>query len=238
MIASYISFNSGGKPKINQVDSFVSLFDPSSSEPSFKKQFEEADSKIKKQCPTIQQGALNNVHGSWYEWILSHHFWNHYCDVKSAFLVAKLPNITQFDIAELFSPKLKAFISDLREKVSDTGDVSLVTSNPDFVIAKTEISEPSNIDSKLYSPDSIQFLDSIYNSLIGKLDFDTLIGFSSVKTSFRPDRRLQIPHEGSLMKAIYAHLVTREWIIRPKSLKYYAIARSVNDADRNAFKTV
>jgi hypothetical protein len=60
----------------------------------------------------------------------------------------------------------------------------------------------------------------------------------SVKTSFRPDRRLQIPHEGSLMKALYAHLVTREWELTPRGLKYYAVACSVGEPDRRALKTV
>ncbi|MCC5846693.1 MAG: Cfr10I/Bse634I family restriction endonuclease [Verrucomicrobia bacterium] len=68
--------------------------------------------------------------------------------------------------------------------------------------------------------------------------FKTIVGFAATKTSFRPDRRLQIPHEGSLMKAIYAHLVTREWELKPRGLKYLAIACKVGEPDRRALKTV
>lgn len=40
------------------------------------------------------------------------------------------------------------------------------------------------------------------------------------------------------MKAIYTHLQTREWIISPKGLKYFAIATVVGTPDRAALKTV
>jgi Cfr10I/Bse634I restriction endonuclease len=40
------------------------------------------------------------------------------------------------------------------------------------------------------------------------------------------------------MKATYIHLQTREWIINPRGLKYYAAASVVGDADRDALKTV
>ena len=71
-----------------------------------------------------------------------------------------------------------------------------------------------------------------------KCNFEQLVGYISVKTSLRPDRRLQLAHEGSLMKALYVHLQTREWIIEPAGLKYYAISRKVSNADRKALKTV
>ena len=40
------------------------------------------------------------------------------------------------------------------------------------------------------------------------------------------------------MKALYAHLQTREWITAPKGLKYFAIATKVTNPDRNSLKTV
>ena len=40
------------------------------------------------------------------------------------------------------------------------------------------------------------------------------------------------------MKATYIHLQTREWVINPRGLKYYAASTEVGDADRNALKTV
>ena len=40
------------------------------------------------------------------------------------------------------------------------------------------------------------------------------------------------------MKAIYTHLQTREWIINPKGIKYFALATKVGNSDRAALKTV
>lgn len=86
--------------------------------------------------------------------------------------------------------------------------------------------------------ESILTIQTAYRNFEHTCDFDDIIGYVSVKTSFRPDRRLQIPHEGSLMKAIYTHLQTREWIIKPKGLLYFAIATKVGTPDRVALKTV
>jgi hypothetical protein len=116
-----------------------------------------------------------------------------------------------------------------------------VTSNPDFVIvdvSKLKLKLPLTKRIDTFTPSALENLDLLYKSLIGKCNFDNLIGYISVKTTFRPDRRLQIPHEGSLMKAIYAHLQTRDWIINPRGLRYYAIASGMNEHDIKALRTV
>ncbi|WP_373695840.1 Cfr10I/Bse634I family restriction endonuclease [Brunnivagina elsteri] len=48
---------------------------------------------------------------------------------------------------------------------------------------------------------------------MGKCNLKDIIGYASIKTSLRPDRRLQIPHEGSLMKAIYATNINMRYFI-------------------------
>ena len=40
------------------------------------------------------------------------------------------------------------------------------------------------------------------------------------------------------MKAIYAHLQTRDWIINPRGLRYYAVASALNLQDIKALRTV
>jgi hypothetical protein len=47
-----------------------------------------------------------------------------------------------------------------------------------------------------------------------------------------------MPHEGSLMKAIYTHIQTREWIIEPQGISYYAVSADLNSSDREALRTV
>lgn len=199
------------------------------------------DKEVSKVDKTVTKDALNNVHGDWYEWLLAISAWNYCAENKTANLALLTPNTSQFDIARLYNDKLYNLIQDLRDKVLKSSSVQLISSNPDFVIidrkvvnaAINKIEAITKIDQ-----DAISLIENSFRAFSGKCDFDDIHGYVSVKTSFRPDRRLQIPHEGSLMKAIYTHLQTREWIINPKGLKYFAIATKVGNPDRAALKTV
>lgn len=199
------------------------------------------DRKIHNLGPNITTGALSNSHGDWYEWLLAISAWNFYIDNPNSFLMLSLPNVRSFDVAELYTEDLSELIHDLKLKVSRNTTVQLISSNPDFVILRPsnqligEI-EIDHIDE--FDHEDINRIDSFYQNFIGKCGFDDVIGYLSVKTSLRPDRRLQIPHEGSLMKAIYTHLQTRKWIINPPGLKYYAFATKITDSDKLALKTV
>lgn len=231
----------GTKTQIDSKVGFIQLFSPNANS-SFSEQLKNADKKILKIATDITQGALNNVHGSWYEWILAHRFWNYFLANDNSCIIAKLPNVTSFDVADLFDSKLRHHILDLRQKVALASGVKLVTSNPDFLIFNPRGTPLEKLKKRkrlpLYNIECIEYLDTLYKSFVGKCNFDSIVGFIASKTSFRPDRRLQIPHEGSLMKAIYAHLVTREWVLEPRGLRYYAIACNVGEADRKALKTV
>ncbi len=199
------------------------------------------DKEVAKVDSSVSKDALNNVHGDWYEWLLAISAWNYCAENKNANLALLTPNISQFDIARLYNDRLYGLIQDLREKVLNSSSVQLISSNPDFVIIDRRV-----VNEMIGKIEFITIIDQVaiakienaFREFTGKCDFDDIHGYVSVKTSFRPDRRLQIPHEGSLMKAIYTHLQTREWIINPKGLKYYAIATKVGNPDRVALKTV
>ena len=199
------------------------------------------DKEVYKLDQSVTKDALNNVHGDWYEWLLAISAWNYCAENKGANLALLTPNISQFDVSRLYKDKLFNLIQDLREKVLKSSSVQLISSNPDFVIidrrvVDAEIEKIEKISE--VTQNTIILIENAFKSITGKCEFDDIHGYVSVKTSFRPDRRLQIPHEGSLMKAIYTHLQTREWIINPKGLKYYAIATKVGNPDRAALKTV
>lgn len=199
------------------------------------------DKEISKADKTVTKDALNNVHGDWYEWLLAIAAWNYCVEHEKANLALLTPNISQFNISKLYNEKLYGLIQDLREKVLASSSVQLISSNPDFVIIDRKLVNkifPKLNKITIIDKEAIQTIESAFKSFELKCDFEDIIGYVSVKTSFRPDRRLQIPHEGSLMKAIYTHLQTREWIINPKGLKYYAIATKVGKPDRAALKTV
>lgn len=241
---AYIRKLPRGKSRVIKDKAFCDLlkFHLPPIEQPFVELFENFDACIKKVDPSVTKDALNNVHGDWYEWLIAIEAWNYFIDNPAAYLALLLPNIRQFDVSRLYIPSLSDLIEDLRQKVSQTSSVQLITSNPDFVIIGREhvkgiIPAFTNKIAGI-APENLKEIETAYMKFVGTCKFEDIIGFISVKTSFRPDRRLQIPHEGSLMKAIYAHLQTRQWIIEPKGLKYYAIASRVGTADRKALKTV
>lgn len=189
----------------------------------------------------ISQGALANSHGDWYEWLLAIAAWNAAASDPDLNVAVLLPNKLSLDLSSLYVQRLSDKIVDLRDKVEASSTVQLISSNPDFVIIERSLADtilgPIEPITQLNYSD-IELLSSIHGRLSGQCAFTDIVGYLSVKTSFRPDRRLQISHEGSLMKAIYVHLQTREWIINPPGLKYFAMATSVGEPDRASLKTV
>lgn len=203
--------------------------------------FSEFDQEVSRVDSTVTKDAMNNVHGDWYEWLLAIIAWNYCVMNKDAPLALLTPKITSFDIARLYNDRLYSLIQDLRLKVLQSSSVQLISSNPDFVVIDRKVVDSVfMVNSPIHeiSTDTINFIQNLYRSVSNMCGFDDIKSYVSVKTSLRPDRRLQISHEGSLMKAIYTHLQTREWIISPKGLKYYAISTKVGDSDRSALKTV
>lgn len=240
---SYIRSLKGGKSQVIKDVAFCTLLkgklpDQNKSIVELISDFDKEVSKVDK---TVTKDALNNVHGDWYEWLLAISAWNYCAENNDANLAILTPNVSQYDVAKLYNQKLYNLIQDLRLKVSESSSVQLISSNPDFVIinrrvinaAIKKIEPITNIDQK-----AITLIENSFKEFSGMCDFEDIHGYVSVKTSLRPDRRLQISHEGSLMKALYTHLQTREWIINPKGLKYFAIATKVGESDRAALKTV
>jgi hypothetical protein len=239
---SYIRSLEGGKSQIIKDLAFCELLNGLLPDENFffSELFNKMDENIRAIDNKITREALSNVHGDWYEWLLAITAWNYFCSNESSNLAILLPNILQLDVATLYEDRLNDLITDLKRKVADVSEVQLITSNPDFVIidgslARMLLNQRRTIDA--ITPESLSFLELLYKQFIQQCSFDQILGYISVKTSLRPDRRLQISHEGSLMKALYAHLQTREWITAPKGLKYYAVATSIKVPDRNALKT-
>jgi hypothetical protein len=233
---SYIRVLRGGKSQVIKDLAFCTLLQGRlpAAEKQFSVLFNEFDDEVRKEDSRITREAMNNVHGDWYEWLLAICAWNYFVKNENAHLAIPLPNVVQFDVATLYEKRLNNLIIDLKKKVADVSEVQLITSNPDFVIIGGDLArEITDI-----TPEKLTELEDTYQKFTGKCNFEQIEGYISVKASLRPDRRLQIPHEGSLIKALYAHLQTREWIISPKGLKYYAVATKVTKSDRNALKTV
>ena len=181
---------------------------------------------------TPKGGALNNVRGRWYEWLLGlgyHYYLRDNPNSRNPDLFLPVPNISSLDVYDLYVPEVAQYIADLKAKTQESG-ISFITSNPDFVIIRKLQSPFIPIDT--ISEETIYAVDNMYMSYLNVCKFDEIVGFGSVKTSLRPDRRIQIAHEGNLRKTFYEHLKTRLWITDAPGLKYFACTQNftVNDA--------
>ncbi|MCX6346168.1 MAG: Cfr10I/Bse634I family restriction endonuclease [Armatimonadetes bacterium] len=201
---------------------------------------DQMDAAVRKEYSATTTGALSNAHGDWYEWLLAIIAWNTHAKFKTKCVALKLPNISRFDVSELYCDELHKMIVHLRSEVMDASAVKMITSNPDFVV----VNHPKAASIKLpqpittVNPKLLDNIEAAYKLFCGECDFESIRAYVAAKFSFRPDRRLQVPHEGSLMKALYVHLQTRLWITQPDGLKYYAVAAKVKEPDRIALSTV
>lgn len=184
------------------------------------------------------QNALNNVRGAWYAWILAIEAIRFNAMNQNSNYLIKLPNISQFDSTLLYKQNLSDLISDFKIKLSAIGNVNLITSNPDYVIIKNTVAQAFPALPSTLSDSVLDLIDGWYRSFISQCMLDDIIGYVGAKVSVRPDRRIQLLHEGSLSKAIYAHLQTRNWLINAPGIKYYAVSMSFTDADKNGLRSV
>ncbi|MFT6907948.1 MAG: hypothetical protein ACJAS1_004636 [Oleiphilaceae bacterium] len=188
----------------------------------------------------VTTAAISNCRGTWFEWMIAIDIYNCWCTEGLDLLMLPLPNISRFDSATLYQENIFKYIFDLRSKLKSSLDIELITSNPDFVIFDT-----TNFNELLprqpitqIDEETIESIDNLFRKFIGKCSFTDILGYMATKTSMRPDRRLQIVHEGSLTKALYVHLQTRLWIAKPRSIKYFGASLELNNKDRQALKTV
>lgn len=182
--------------------------------------------------------SLKNVGGAWYAWLLAIGFSIEAKRRGLKKLFLKLPNVRVMPCTNLYNHNLTSLLKDFEEKLYHVSQANLITSNPDFVVIRT--TEGYN-GTELQNPITTAVLenfDTQYQSFEGNLRLGDLEAYIGVKTSLRPDRRIQLLHEGSLMKAIHTHLVTRNWDITAERLRYYGISLTTTAADVSGLKSV
>lgn len=236
-----ITYDRNNKPKINTGDTFYYLFkDVPVGDWDYEKSLDNLVAVVKKYDSSVSREALSNTRGQWFEWMVSIDLYNYWFENKQKYLILNLPNIARFDSSSLYVDEVYNFVKDLREKLASSLDISLITSNPDYVIIDTSKLKDKLPNKAIQSidMDTFHFIDEVYKCLIGSCELDDIVGYLSLKTSLRPDRRLQIAHEGSLTKAIYVHLQTRSWLMNPRGIRYFGAAMKLSDADINGLKTV
>lgn len=188
----------------------------------------------------VTKQALGNARGKWFEWLIAIGFW-HWADTQKGvkFTLAQLPNVSSFDSAKLFKGEVYQAIHAFKNKLSES-DVTMVTSNPDFVLIKKKPFRDQSIEKLLTGEiNSVQLetLSNHYTHFIDSCSLSDIFGYLAVKSSMRPDRRLQIAHEGSTYKALSKNIsnALNQEVYIPR---FFAIASATTDSDRNALKTV
>lgn len=238
-----------GRPAINKTEAFCTVLGGVIPEPDklFTELFRELDAAV---CAyseehfnaSVSREALSNAHGDWYEWLLASAAWNCRIARETNRAALLLPNVSQFDAASLYTEDIYGLIQDFRHKISlAPRPVRLVTSNPDFVLINLEdIEDLAGIDAPIaeFNQADIERITNTYSGFRSRCSLLSIHGYMSVKTSLRPDRRLQLTHEGSLYKAIYAHLQTRNWIVPPRTIKFFAVATAAGPKDYEAMETI
>ncbi len=186
--------------------------------------------------PTKQ--ALANARGAWFAWLFQIGCETLLEHQETEFFTLKLPNTTGFPFIRLYNPELRRLISDFESKLDRIASVNLVTSNPDFAVLRAKPGFPRLKFPVEITQETLREVDEFYRNFESTLDINELIAFIGLKTSLRPDRRIQLLHEGSLVKALHTHLKTRNWDIDAKPLKYFGVSLEVSDADIEGLRSV
>lgn len=236
---AYTYLNSKGKLSVNTWECFkaavedINLFDCAISDI-----LQRAEDTARSEGPDITTAAFANARGSWYEWVVALGAIRWMREHPESLTMCNLPNVSSYDCSRLYDAKISFYIDDLRKKARESSNVELISSNPDFVLVSSQLGRDLPTREQIAASTSSDIINGIYQQFHQRCDLDDLLGYASVKTSFRPDRRLQIPHEGSLFKALYRHIQTRDWLVDAPGISYYAVTQKANDKDFRALNTV
>ncbi len=235
---TFTSDKGDGTRSINRIETFVGALAGRSilGIADFTALLEVAEQLVEAEYPQVSRNALNNARGDWYETLITLGALEYAIESESAYVMVNLPNISTYSCENLYVDEVSGLIADLRRVLTETADVSLISSNPDFVIVSADLLDLEDTSDGLAQ--DVDYAMKLYENLNGECGFKDIIGYVSVKSGLRPDRRLQIAHEGSLMKALYRHVQTRLWAIDAPGIRYYGLAGAATEADREALKTV
>lgn len=187
--------------------------------------------------PKISQDlSMNNIRGTWMQYIFSSLAWNYFAahpHGNSCFV--HLPSISTLRFIDLFDPDASAALkSGLLDRLENQG-ITLSMSNPDFICIRDVYPEDMIAFTREISNLSLaaqEQMDSAYKNLLHSCSYSSLKYGIALKTSLRSDRRYQVAYEGSILKALIAHLQVRFWDVSFET-KYYAIvANKVGVEDR------
>lgn len=195
--------------------------------------------------PAPSKEAFNKVRGDWFEGIVGFFFWSRWnteCELyqQRPYYILRLPDAKTFAFEKLFAAKETEMLSDLKKQLQDCG-VSLVTSNPDYVVVAIEREDTQTYRAPWsFSVDTFDDFSKLYSEVKGQCSYPNIVCAIGVKDSFRPDLRLQLVYEGNIFKAILLHLRTRFWDFNYQIPPFYAVvdgSKKPTSADMTSLKT-
>lgn len=177
----------------------------------------------------------NNIRGAWTRWIFGAICWNFFCKYAAQHnaCIVMLPPISRLSFTDLFDTDSgEALKRGLLSKLSNHG-IELTMSNPDFICA-ADIPPDDLFQAPIanLSLDNQGTLNRAYEKIVESCQYNSIKFGIALKTSLRSDRRYQIIHEGSTLKAFIAHLQVRYWDIDFNTDYYAVVANDVSNADR------
>ncbi len=181
------------------------------------------------------RNADNNIRGAWTRWIFGSICWNFFCEyaIQHNACIVMLPSISRLTFTDLFEPDSQdALNRGLLRKLNDHG-IELTMSNPDFICV-SDIPPDDIFKNPIanLSADSQATIAEAYKKIVGSCLYNSVKFGVALKTSLRSDRRYQIIHEGSTLKAFIAHLQVRYWDIDFNTNYYAVVANEVSSSDR------
>ena len=188
--------------------------------------------------PTMQ--AIGNARGRWFEQLVLGDLWNMQLkNPLSRWVPIRLGSVSEFYLPDLFDSRTRAFLMELKASLRK-GDVELITSNPDLLLVRrTRLAAiaPGLLRQMTATELILEYPNEVRTALAGKLKWTDLFGGICVKVTLRPDRRLQALHEGSVLKALMAHLRTRYWMRAARKFRYYCLTTEMTSPDEAALQT-
>lgn len=193
-----------------------------------------------KEGVSLSTNATANTRGRWYEWLIALGFRAWKKTTGSSINLVKLPNRSAIHAYDnLLQPIYAEKVASLRDRLTRS-NMSLVTSNPDFLVVADITKEDNTASPSTSAPISasmIEEIDAEYQRYIGRCRPDQIIGYLAAKTSTRPDRRLQMVHEASIYKAV-ARYAAFSQDLQEHKLCFWAFAKTLNSSDVNALQSV
>lgn len=197
-------------------------------------------SRLARQRFKPSEQALGNARGRWYEQLVLGNLWNMRQASRTAWWIpVRVGSVTEYSLTDLFDVRTRALLQELKTSLNSAG-VRLITSNPDILFVRSDrLREVAPELCRRVTATELarDFPFRVRNALAGQLRWTDLLGGASVKVTLRPDRRLQAPHEGSVLKALMVHLRTRYWQRPRQRFRYFCLCTAFNAADEEALRT-